>query len=530
MPITLTINGTPFEYPTNRDQGWGTDASGWASAVSVGMLQKAAGLFQITAELDFGTAFGLKSLYYKSRTTNPSSTGQIRLARADTINWRNQANSANLALGLNSSNHLTFDGDFGVFTDAFATSVQDGYTILWNQSLGNFQVKPVPATGGGITTVGTIDSQTKSTNGLVITGSSIFAQTADLTRPGQVSTGTQSFIGNKTFQGNTAFSDATSTRLTITPGGTSCPIEWAQDINSPILDQETSTTPSVTAHPLTIKAQTNSGAGSVGGALRLSSGGGTGVGGRDGYINFQIDSNTKASLQPSRLYLSLEQFPLVIEGSNAFLDGAAGTINGDDGGFFTASLNGLAYPFFSTSVIQGSGFYKRTPLQYCVASKKAGDVVTAAISELNCTGTFAVPANVLQIGSTFRIKYSFRFNRGATTTALSFTAGVSFFGTVFAGTFIASSTAPGFEGYVDVDAIVSVRSIGASGTKTIYIKTTSNVAASNAFGYTAFDNDLTTINTTANNIIYGSASMSAAVAATTITCMGGSVEWLNVED
>lgn len=57
--------------------------------------------------------------------------------------------------------------------------------------------------GSGTTyTVGTIDSQTKSANGLVITGSSIYAQTADNNNPGLVSTGTQTFKGSKTFNNN----------------------------------------------------------------------------------------------------------------------------------------------------------------------------------------------------------------------------------------------------------------------------------------------------------------------------------------
>lgn len=56
--------------------------------------------------------------------------------------------------------------------------------------------------GGGPSnpyTVGTIDSQTKSANGLVITGSNIVAQTADATNPGLVSTGAQTFAGLKNF-------------------------------------------------------------------------------------------------------------------------------------------------------------------------------------------------------------------------------------------------------------------------------------------------------------------------------------------
>lgn len=56
-----------------------------------------------------------------------------------------------------------------------------------------------PGGGGGVTTVGTIDSQAKSLNGAVISGTNIYMQTADGANLGLVSTGTQSFAGFKTF-------------------------------------------------------------------------------------------------------------------------------------------------------------------------------------------------------------------------------------------------------------------------------------------------------------------------------------------
>ncbi len=110
MTVALTINGTTYDYPQTGDLSWGPEATEWAQAVTSGMLQKAGGLFQLLADVDFGTAYGVKALYYKSRTSNGSDAGQIRLARADVISWRNQANSANLDLGVNSSDLLTFAG------------------------------------------------------------------------------------------------------------------------------------------------------------------------------------------------------------------------------------------------------------------------------------------------------------------------------------------------------------------------------------------------------------------------------------
>lgn len=111
MSVTLTINAEDFEYPEVGDSNWGVEATNWAVAVTQGMLQKAGGLFSLTAEVDFGASYGLKSIYYKSRTTNAASAGQVRLAVTDTVSWRNNANSGDLSLTLDGSNNLTFNGN-----------------------------------------------------------------------------------------------------------------------------------------------------------------------------------------------------------------------------------------------------------------------------------------------------------------------------------------------------------------------------------------------------------------------------------
>lgn len=54
---------------------------------------------------------------------------------------------------------------------------------------------------GTVSTVGTLDGQTASTNGIVISGKSIYAQSATATDPGMVTIGSQTFAGAKTFTG-----------------------------------------------------------------------------------------------------------------------------------------------------------------------------------------------------------------------------------------------------------------------------------------------------------------------------------------
>ena len=89
-----------------------------------------------------------------------------------------------------------------------ATNVKEGDICFtnsngkqWKYTNGAWvqQFQAQAAGSGGVSTIGTIDSQTKSANGLVISGTSLVAQTADASNVGMVSIGTQTFAGAKTF-------------------------------------------------------------------------------------------------------------------------------------------------------------------------------------------------------------------------------------------------------------------------------------------------------------------------------------------
>lgn len=61
-----------------------------------------------------------------------------------------------------------------------------------------------PGTSTGVTTVGTYGSQASNANGAVISGTSIYFQSATTSNPGMVDATTQSFAGNKSFTGSVA--------------------------------------------------------------------------------------------------------------------------------------------------------------------------------------------------------------------------------------------------------------------------------------------------------------------------------------
>lgn len=111
MSILITFNGGTYIIPSTNEVGWGSNLDAYFVGIAAGCLQKTGGSFTLSAETDFGAAFGLKSLYYKSRASNVATSGTIRLANSDLgINWRNAANNANLPLTVNGTDQLIFNG------------------------------------------------------------------------------------------------------------------------------------------------------------------------------------------------------------------------------------------------------------------------------------------------------------------------------------------------------------------------------------------------------------------------------------
>lgn len=120
--VTVNINGTNYTIPEVGERGWGSNVTSWIQAASSGLLQKSGGTFSLTADTDFGSSFGLKSTYYKSRNATPATTGQFRLGNTEGLYWRNAANSANLGLSVNASDILTYNGNPIVGTSALGAS------------------------------------------------------------------------------------------------------------------------------------------------------------------------------------------------------------------------------------------------------------------------------------------------------------------------------------------------------------------------------------------------------------------------
>lgn len=112
MSTNLTINGVVYAFPETGEENWGDVVTAWATAVSNGLLQKSGGNFTLTADIDFGASFGIKSLYLKQRTGTISDDGFIRCVSNNTtgdLAWRNAANSQNNKLYVNASDNLIYE-------------------------------------------------------------------------------------------------------------------------------------------------------------------------------------------------------------------------------------------------------------------------------------------------------------------------------------------------------------------------------------------------------------------------------------
>ena len=138
MSTNATWNGITYAVPAVSEENWGgsTGVDGLLIALVTHGFQKTGGLFTLSADADFGATAGLKSLYYQSRNASPADAGQVRLGNAETIAWRNNADSDNNTLAVNSSDQLVYNG-----------------TVLASSG----GVVPVPAGGTGLSSYTTGD-------------------------------------------------------------------------------------------------------------------------------------------------------------------------------------------------------------------------------------------------------------------------------------------------------------------------------------------------------------------------------------
>lgn len=169
-----------------------------------------AGITQLSGDVTAGPGSGSQ---VATVSVNVVTNAKLAQMAAHTFKGNNTGSTAN-ALDL-SATQLTAELNIFSSTLKGLAPLSGGGTANFLRADGTWAVPP--GGGSGVTTVGTIDSQSKSADGLVIVGTSIFAQTADSTHPGLLSNGAQSVNGSKGFLGGIVTPTITdpSTGITI---------------------------------------------------------------------------------------------------------------------------------------------------------------------------------------------------------------------------------------------------------------------------------------------------------------------------
>ena len=162
--VPLLVNGITYQYPELDDEGWGNVATNWAVAITQGTLQKTGGLFSLISDVDFGPSFGIKSIYFKSRSSNIALTGILRLSNTDTITFRNVGNTADLAFTTGSSDAIpSYAGiDLVNLSTAQTLSNKTITSSIFTGGTFNSPTINTPTVSGGTFTTPTINGGTLS--------------------------------------------------------------------------------------------------------------------------------------------------------------------------------------------------------------------------------------------------------------------------------------------------------------------------------------------------------------------------------
>lgn len=148
-----------------------------------------------------GGVISVPTLYFQ--TADLSFPGLVSTGNQSFAGIKTFQSATTTTFVLNGSTSGTLTMSANAVTTSYAliwpAAQASGTQVLSNDGSGNLSW--ASAASSGVTTVGTIDSQSKSANGAVISTTNIYFQTADASFPGMMSTGTQTIAGAKTFSG-----------------------------------------------------------------------------------------------------------------------------------------------------------------------------------------------------------------------------------------------------------------------------------------------------------------------------------------
>lgn len=203
MSVQVSFNGQTYTLPTAGEKGWAAALTSFLQAVAANALTT---VVTLVAEMDLGATYGIRAKWFRSQTTNPAAAGVGRLARADTISWRNQASDADLPLGVDSSNNLEFNS-VDILT-ATGTQTVSGKTFT-TFAAATADISGTPGAGtvnatSGVFAVAIGAASVTIQNSLVTSSSKVFCQiqftdaTLLYTKSVVAGSGSFTFTGNAT--------------------------------------------------------------------------------------------------------------------------------------------------------------------------------------------------------------------------------------------------------------------------------------------------------------------------------------------
>lgn len=212
-PTGVPIYSTISAFPTGNQAGqlgvaadtgflYEWNGSAWIVIAGTGTPTLSLGPFGSTPNADAASLSGGVLTLQPADGSNPGgiSTTTQTLAGAKTFSTSISSPSLLLTGSVSGTLTLQTSGTTTSYTLKMPSGQGGASQFLQMDGTGSGQLVWGNGTGSsGVSSVGTIDSQSKSANALVISGTTIYAQTADASFPGMVSTGTQTLAGAKTF-------------------------------------------------------------------------------------------------------------------------------------------------------------------------------------------------------------------------------------------------------------------------------------------------------------------------------------------
>lgn len=111
MPKVVNFAGKSYLLPETGEEAieYWQGITDFLEDVPGSVFQKDSGLFELTQTIDFGSLHGVRAKSWSSRSGNEANTGVIRLSKDDFIAFRNEANNADVTLGKDNEDFLTFN-------------------------------------------------------------------------------------------------------------------------------------------------------------------------------------------------------------------------------------------------------------------------------------------------------------------------------------------------------------------------------------------------------------------------------------